>query len=86
MAQQTADAVDAAALATALDQSAAARKDLTLEWANVRQDVQAVLTPDQVSGLKQMRDKFLTRMDAHRADEPKDRTERLDHWIDKLAR
>jgi Spy/CpxP family protein refolding chaperone len=84
--QMTADAVDAAALTAAYDQAAAATKDLALEWAQVRQEVQALLTPDQVAELKQLRDKFLTKMDARRAEFQQERAGRLDHWIDRLAR
>lgn len=84
--QITADAVDAAALGTAIDTAAAAGKDLALEWAQVRQEVQAVLTPDQMAELKQMRDKFMTKMDARHAESTQERGEKLDHWIDKLAR
>jgi Spy/CpxP family protein refolding chaperone len=84
--QMTADAVDATALAAAYDQAAAATKDLALEWAQVRQEVQALLTPGQVAELKQMRDKFLTKMDARRAENQQERAARLDRWIDRLAR
>lgn len=84
--QMTADAVDATALTAAYDQAAAATKDLALEWAQVRQQVQALLTPEQVAELKQLRDKFLTKMDARRTENQQERAERLDHWIDRLAR
>jgi Spy/CpxP family protein refolding chaperone len=84
--QMTADAVDPAALAVAADQAAAAGKDLALEWAQVRQEVQALLTPEQVAELKQMRDKFLTRVDVRRTEQQQARAERLDHWIDRLSR
>ncbi len=82
----TADAVDADALAAAYDQASVATKGLALEWVQVRQEVQALLTPEQMADLKQMRDKFLTKMDARRAEHQQDGSERLDHWIDRLSR
>jgi Spy/CpxP family protein refolding chaperone len=86
MGQMTADVVDANALAAAIDQAAASGKELALEWAQVRQEVQALLTLEQVSDLKQMRDKFMKKADARRAEHEQDRGERLDHWINRLSR
>lgn len=86
MGQLTADAVDAAALGTAMDQAAAAGKELALEWAQVRREVQALLTPEQVAELQALRDKFLKRVDERHADRQQRRAERLDRWIERLSR
>jgi Spy/CpxP family protein refolding chaperone len=84
--QLTADTVDSAALAAAMDQAAAAGKELVMEWAQVRREVQAMLTPEQIAELQALRDKFLKRVDERSAAREQWRGERLDRWIERLSR
>lgn len=81
-----ANVVDANALATAYDNAAVARKALALEWAQVRTEVQALLTPQQVSDLQVRRDKFMAKMDARHAKAEEHRGDRLDKWIERLSK
>ena len=86
MTQMTSDTPDSNALSAAYDGVATAGKTLALEWNAVRGEVQALLTPDQVTQLKTMRDKFVAKMDARRAEHPQADSERLDKWIDRLSK
>jgi len=86
MTQMTSDTPDPAALSAAYDGVATASKTLALEWNAVRGEVQALLTPDQTTQLKAMRDKFVAKMDARQAEHPQAGSERLDKWIDRLSK
>jgi protein CpxP len=86
MTLMTADAVDEQALGAALDTAASTHKEMALAWIKVRQDVQALLTPEQLAQVKEMRDRLVHRMEDRHAGMTARGTERLDRLIEDLAR
>jgi len=77
----TGESVDSAKLSVSVDESAAAGKELALALAAVHLEARAVLTPEQLTQLRQRRETFLARVKAHgeKSGDP------IDRWIERLS-